>query len=129
MAIAEAIYARLDGAAGLTALVSHRIYPVQAPQAATLPYVIYREVSAERISAMGADTGMVRPRYQVSVFASSWSSAHAVATQVRLALQRFRGTSAGVTIEEIFMQNSLELTDDEIEVKHIAMDFEINHRE
>jgi hypothetical protein len=129
MAIAEAIFALLDGAAGLTALTSHRIYPVNAAQSATLPFVVYREVSAERISAMGVDTGMVRPRYQVSVFASSWSSARAVAVQVRLALQRFRGTSAGVTIEEIFMLNSLELTDDNIEVKQVVMDFEINHRE
>jgi hypothetical protein len=75
------------------------------------------------------DTGMTRPRYQVNAWGRSWAEARAVAEQVRLALQRFRGIVSGTTIEEIFYLNSTELPEDEIELRQIAMDFEINHRE
>ena len=80
------------------ALVSGRVYPVHMPQAPTYPCATYTKVSGPRIHAMTEDTGLARPRFQVSCWAydrdnhhTAYSTAKAVAEQVRDALQDYSG--------------------------------------
>lgn len=94
----EALYARLSGFAGLSALVGSRIYPLRAPQTAALPLVVFQRISTIRWSAFGSDTGLARPRIQVTAWATTAMAAKSVKEQVRAALQRWRGTVAGVEI-------------------------------
>jgi hypothetical protein len=109
----EALYARLSGYASLTALVGARIYPLRAPQTAPLPYVVYQRISTIRWSAMGVDTGLARPRMQLTAWASTPAAAKAVKEQVRAALQRWRGTAANVTILDSFLADERDLVDEE----------------
>ncbi len=112
MSIEIAIRARLAGFAGLSALVGTRIYPNFIPEGSTLPAIAYEVISAERESAMGADIGTSHFRIQLTIFATSYSETGQlldVATQTRLALQRFSGTVAGVEICNIFIENDLDI--------------------
>lgn len=129
MSIEESLFTRLSTHAGLSALVSARIYPLILPQKPTLPAVTYTRVSGERVSAMGADTVIARPRFQVSCFASTYASARAVAAQVRAALQRWRGTVGGVVIQDSFIESEIDLYEDDTKLYHTALDFEIIHEE
>ena len=131
----EAIYTRLSGFAGLTALVGTRIYPDDRPHGALLPAVVFGLVTEIRHSALGTDTPIVRATYQFSCFAGgpgvdngSLVSVN-VKRQVQLALQRFRGTVAGVVIQDCFLQNAVALRELEIDVNHIAVDVEIIYEE
>ena len=131
MTVEAEIYDRLSGHAGLSALVINRIYPNHVPQNVTLPAVSYHRVSAVRPSAMGADSGVVRARFQVDVWASSFadaSGARPVAEQVRLALQRW-STTSGTIVQETFFLNERDLYEDRRDLHHAALDFEINYEE
>ena len=133
MSIEGAIFARLSGFAGLTALVVSRIYPELAPQSPTSPFLTYSRIStAPRESAMGTDAGLVLPRFQVSSWADgegAFETARAVAEQVRAALQRFRGTLASTEILDSFLDHERHIYDGELQLHQVAMDFLIWHRE
>ena len=136
MTVEAEIYTRLKDFAGLSALVSDRIYPVTMPQNVEMPAVSYRRVSAERISAMGVDTGLVRARFQVDCWSGehddgtvgTFDEARAVAKQVRLALQRWRNTS-GTVVQDTFMIGDQDLHEHDTETYHAALDFEIFYEE
>ncbi len=127
--VEEAIYSRLSTHAGVSALVGSRIYPSLMPQNVTLPALTYIKVAGPRVSAMSIDTGVARPRFQVSCWSQTYSQAKALAAQVRAALQRWRGTESGVVIQASFMENEIDLYDNETELHHVALDFEISHEE
>ncbi len=138
MAIEEAVYSRLSTFAGLTALVgappNDRIYRVRLPQDVTLPAVRFAKVAVERIGAMGADPGLARARYQFSCWANDPDQARDVAEQIRAALQRWRGTEAGVVIQDSFFETEVDLFEPDVGdptrgIFHRAIDFEIVHEE
>ena len=129
MSIETALYTQLSGYAGLTDLVSTRIYPLILPQDCSLPAVTYFRVSGPRIHAMGSDTGNAMPRFQISCWASTYSSVKAVATQVRAALSRLQDTVDSVVIEDIFIENEMDVYDPDVETYHTSLDFIVMHRE
>ena len=103
----EALQTRLAAFAGLSALVAARIYAVRAPQNPTLPYVTYQRIAAERFSAMGSDTGVASVLMQLD----AWSEASAlqakqVATQVRLALERWRSEASDPVVLDVFIERN-----------------------
>lgn len=135
MSIESDIFDRLTGFAGLSALVSTRVFPVAAPPNVTFPIVVYSRVSAERPSVMGVDSGIVRARYQVTAWdgrragdEADYDSARAVAEQVRQALQRWRKASATV-VQDTFLQSEFVGFDDDAEAYFVTLEFEINHLE
>jgi len=127
--IEDAIFTRLTTHAGLSALIGTRAYPLQAPQNAATPFLVYQRVSAQRISAMGNDTGLARGRFQVSCFASTYSSAKDVAAQARAALQRWRGTVNGTTIQDTYFENDVDVYNPGTLIYHVAIDVEIIYEE
>lgn len=98
-----ALHTRLAGFAGLTALVAQRIYATKPPQNATYPAVSHFGLPGQKYSAMGADAAVASRRFQVSSWGDTKSAALDVATQVRKALQRFRGTSDGIVVQDVFV--------------------------
>lgn len=131
MTVSNALYDRLSNYAGLSALVSDRIYPNLAPQSVTLPYVVYERVSGTRIRALNADTDLASPRYQFSVYSNSYLEAESVIEQIRAALQRYTGTvgSPGVVIEDCTIESETDFYDAQTELHERTMDFLIWHRE
>jgi len=130
--IDEAIFSRLSNYAGLTALVGTSpagIFPVIAPQDVARPFVVFQKISNERISAMGSDTDIARARFQFTSYAETHEGARDVGKQVRLALQRYSGVVATVTIDDIFIENELDDYDPETLLHSKVQDFEVIHRE
>ena len=136
MAIEEALYSRLTNFAGLTDLISTRVFQVKKEFGnPAFPYLIFERINSERHSAMTADTGDVTVEWRFHAWAKDASakagskSASDVITQVRAALQRFSGTVAGTEIKASFVVNEFDLGEDEDAVYHKVMDFEITHAE
>lgn len=125
----EAVFARLQAVSGVTDLVGVRVYPQLLPQRATKPAVTYQRISADRESAMGADIDLVWARMQISSWAATYSEAKALARQVRLALQRWGGTAAGVVVDEVFILNEIDRYEDEVEIHRVIQDFKMWYRE
>lgn len=133
MTIESTIFARLQAVSGLTALIGsspcRAYFGGKAPQNPATPYVVWFRVSEQRDSAMGGDIGVVRGRYQFSVFAETADSASAVAEQLRLALQRWRNSSGGTAVQDTYLLTRQDLYEDDTKLHHAALDFEIVHQE
>lgn len=136
MTIEAEIFARLDGFAGLNALVGNRIFPNHLPQNVEMPAVSYFLVGAERPSSMGVDDGIVRSVYEFDAWSGKhlddtsggYDEMHAVTEQLRLALQRWR-TTTGTIILDSFFQDAQDLYEDEIDTHRGLLEFEIIYRE
>ena len=101
MGLGAAIYTRLTGHAGTTALVSTRVYPNTAPQDATLPYVVYEQESARRLETFGGSSGNARAVVEIAAWDETYDGARALGEQIRLALEGFSGTVASVVIDYV----------------------------
>jgi hypothetical protein len=137
--IADALYTILSGFAGLTALVSTRIYPRRAPQEVTAPYVIFQRISTIRDHSHSGPSGLANPRYQFDAYAATPEEADAISDQIRLALDGYTGTVTSgespalfpdVWIQGIFAEDERDITfDDKAELHRTSSDFFIFHRE
>ena len=123
-----AIKARLEAVSGVTDLVAARIYPAVLPQNPTLPAITFQRIDGPRLSAMTNDV-WAEPRIQINSYAAKYTGAKALAQQVRIALQRWSGTSAGVVIHDIFIENDRDNYDDEVEAWRVIADYLVQHDE
>jgi len=86
-------------------------WPMEAPESAALPYVIYGRTSTQRELTMPAPPPLtVNPSatFSVLIYASTYSSVKALADSVRSALHNFNGTANGVTIRQCLITEELD---------------------
>jgi hypothetical protein len=93
-------------------------WPMEAPEGAALPYVIYGRTSTQRETIMAGNTPLdVTPSatFSVLLYASTYSAVKALADSVRSALHNFNGTANGVTIVECLITEELDGSPDYLE--------------
>jgi len=120
MAFGATLYTRLANFAGLTALVSTRIYPVVMRQQDTMPALRYNRVSSITPSAMGSDVGITRYRYQFDVFGSTYATMDAVVVQLKLAVVRWSASG----LQDSFMQTESDYYEDAVKLYRTRLDVE-----
>lgn len=120
----------LTGYAGLTALISTRVYPFMIPQGATMPCVTYQRIDTPRTLSHG-DSGatgtLARARIQFSSWAATLSSAMAIAEQLRAALNGKTGSIGtapnAVTVRAILVDNEMQDFEPDIEMFRVISDY------
>lgn len=106
--IEEAMVTRLLADATVAAAVGTRIYPVAAPQGATMPHIVYQRISGPRVhSHDGSD--LAHPRFQFACNAATYAAAKALANAVREELDGTHVTQSGVRIDRIQVQNEMDV--------------------
>lgn len=121
MSFSEDLYTRLSNFAGLTALVSTRIYPLKLKQQDTMPALRYTKVSSVTPSAMGVDVGLTDYRYQFDVFGTTYASADDVLRQLKAATQRW--SDAGIGLQDSFILTESDMAyESEVELYRIRLD-------
>lgn len=125
--IEEAIYSALAGNGILTALVLTRIYPLDVPQEAILPYVVFSKTGGIRHSAMGTDLSLMESRIEVEIWADSLKEARAVADAVRGVMQRWRGTYGGVVVQDSLITAEYDEYSSDDDAYQSVIDFQIFH--
>jgi hypothetical protein len=127
----EGLYTYLSTFAGLTALVSTRVYAFKLPQGATLPAVTFQRISSARSlthDTSGAGNDLARPRFQIDAWATTYSSAKAISDQIRAALNGKRGTIAtGVSINAALVEDERPAFEPETNIYQISCDYFIWH--
>lgn len=101
----NAVKARLQAHAGVTALISGRVFFNHLPDRKTLPAATVSLVSSPRIPLFGGDADKVRSRIEVECWATTQAGAKALAAQSILALQRWAGTIADTVIHDVFVDD------------------------
>ncbi len=100
MSIGSLAYSALAANTALSALVAARIYPVIAQAQVAYPYLVYSEVYNAPQNSLSGWSGCDNTRFQIDCWAKSYSNAHAVADQVRIAMAA-ASTFKGVCINTL----------------------------
>jgi len=132
MEINDALYSYLSTYAGLSALISTRIYPDILPQSPTVPAITYQSISKVREHLFRADSTLVKSRYQFSCFGNTRSSSKAVAKQIRFALQNYSGTmggTGGVIVNAVEIDGEDDNYESDTKLYSTMLDFLIWHEE
>lgn len=107
--VEEALVARMQADATITAAVKTgtvwRIYPLAAPQGAAMPLITYQKISGPREHTHDRVGDLARPRFQFMAIASTYGAAKALINAVRTSLDNFRGTTSGVVIDAVQVEN------------------------
>jgi hypothetical protein len=130
--IEESLYKHLSTYAGLTALVSTRIYPIIAPQSGTLPAVTLQSISTDRVHAFQQDTGFAGKMIQVSSWGDTYSSVKSVSNQVRFALQDYSGVMGGLggaAVNAVLIENEMDDYDSLTKTYVVHQEYEIWYQE
>lgn len=135
MTFEESLFKYLSTYAGLTALVSKKIFPNAIPQKTALPAIVYTKVSGEMMmSATEGNYGLCRPVYQISVHSSTYTNLKSIVTQVKNALLNYSGTmggTGGIDIQGCFLVSEFDdyTSGDGTEVHSANLDFEFYYNE
>jgi len=132
MLIEQALMTYLLAQSGITSLVGQRIYFVQAPQDTETPYIVVTKVSGVREHSHDGSSHLAHPRFQFSVFATTYSSAKSIASALQTALQGYSGTmggESGVSVGATFYENEMDFYETESQLYHVPVDYIIWHTE
>ena len=91
-------------------------YPMEAPEGAALPYVIYGRMATERqLSMTNAVAFNPAADFQLLLYASTYFAAKTLADAVRQAMHNFNGTAHGVTIRQCLVTDEMDGPPDYLE--------------
>jgi hypothetical protein len=128
--IEEALYSLLANTPSIVALVDDRIYPNGGAEDDRYPLVTYEKIRGASEQSHDGISGLAHPIFQINCFASKYSDTITLAEAIRLLLQGYRGTVAGVEIQSSrFLGDQDVGRDPETKAYARVLDFEIYHSE
>lgn len=108
--VPEGLYAKLSGHSGVSALVSTRIDPIEAPQSYAMPYIVYQIVSEVPYYVHRGETGFMETTFQLTLFASTYLAMTQLCDAVRDCLSGFVGTmTTGVSSMGCFLESYVDV--------------------
>jgi hypothetical protein len=125
--IENAIRARLLADSAVAAIVSTRVYYLEAPQNVTKPYVVFFDVSdPDKNWKVGVDGS--NPRFQVESIDdnTSLTNVKALDKAVRASLRDFKGSMDGINVNYIERGKAQVFRDPE-NVIRLTRDFVVNY--
>ncbi len=105
--------------------VGERVYPIQLPQNAVFPAVRYNRISALRDYTLTGPDCLPAARYQIDIFAETFTEARSVWDLVRIALDGFEASE----IQYITLDNETEDYEDETQLFRVIGDFVVQYVE
>lgn len=128
--IHEAVYSRLKNNAGVSAIVSSRVYPQKASQGVSLPCVVYQRIgTTNRFLHHTGTTDSALSRFQIDCWAKTPAQALQLSQAVVGCLHGWKGTEGS---EQIYYSQVVDTQDGfDLETGEyvIPMDVEIFHKE
>ena len=103
MSVTEApeafLYQRLTSPTAVSQYIGTRVYPLLAPMGTPMPLVVYQRTGVDRPRHLGGNVGNPVVTLQLTAYDTSYTSVKQIARAVRLAVDNWTGTTAGVTIQ------------------------------
>ena len=122
----EDLFAHLTGETTFSDKFGNRLYPIQAPQNATYPCVVYTVVTNEGDYAHDGPTEIGEKRYQFDVMAEDPLDLERGGDILKSLLSGFKGTmNSRSNVGYIFLDNEIEIRDKELEKYTKSIDFRI----
>ena len=76
-----------------------------ASQIPTFPAATYQKVSGPRDYTQGGLSALQRPRFQIDCWHTDYTAAHALASEVLLAISIYKTAQIGVSVEATFIED------------------------
>jgi hypothetical protein len=139
--IQEALFARLSGHSGVSALTGTRIYPLVIPQQSydevtRQPCVVYQMNGRGRQVRFAGTGDLVAGSVQVDAYARTYAQAQALAAALRDALMDYSGVvilpgspQRTVTIKKCFLDREFDLMDEEPGLYRVSQEYAVWHLE
>lgn len=124
----ENVRGHLLADAAMVELVAQRVYPDQAPERATLPYVVYADISLETDQNLRGASGMRDSRIQFDVYSKTKYEARLIREGILRLLDGYYGTpvEGGVVIGSAMLSNHR--SDYDTREKVFSYGFDINFK-
>lgn len=106
----------------------YRVFCGKVTQGTQLPYVNHFQVSMNPTFSKDNKNELKVIRYQISVFAKTKAESISISDQIVLNLQGVTGNIKGHHIESIRNMDENDLYEDDAEVYHRVIDFEIRYK-
>jgi hypothetical protein len=132
MLVDEALVSHLLSKTAITSIVSSRVYGMIAPQDAPYPHITINQISGERVRSMEGSSGLNRAVFNVHVWAKKPLEAKTLSDKVRLVVDGFKGLMGGVSgvyIGACFVEDDIDLYDDQALCHHVVRKLVVWHRE
>lgn len=107
----DLLYAKLSGDATLTATVGSRIYPTEADEDASLPFLVYDSETADPQHHWGGPSYLDLLDAEVRAVATTRAQAKTLIDRVVEILDGFAGTAGGQTVQIIHFRSTNKITD------------------
>lgn len=107
--VEKVLYYLLKEDVDVKALVGTRIYPVNIPQAASMPAIVYEQTAGPREHTMAGPIGMVAAGFNINCWAETYGGADALADKVRILLDGYDSTVGTVYVYVMFLENETDL--------------------
>lgn len=130
MKIEESLYSALISDATVRGYVYNRVYPLIAPDNADVPFIVYQVIDKAALHTMTDDSDISSTAFQVSAWATNYSTAKALAVAVKTLLTDYGGLFGGlggVPVQKIIYDGDDDVHDPVTGRFHIPMDFTIWH--
>ena len=95
---------------------TNRVYWLDAPNGAALPYVTVQQVAGDVEITHGGATDLQMGLFQVDCYGATWADSVAIRDLVEGALKGYKGTfgsSPGTTIDAVFTANPIDFVEHE----------------
>jgi hypothetical protein len=135
LTIEAGLVTKLTTTAGLTALISTRVYLERIPQGGTLPCLTYQRISTPRVLThdTSGSAGTAYPRFQFDAWAATYLSAKAITDALRAALNGFKGTITSgadtVVVQAALIDTETSAPDLEADLARVRSEYVIWHVE
>lgn len=105
------LFQRLTSQTSVSSLIGSRVYPLVAPQGTPLPLIVYQRTAVERPQSLTGNVGNPVVTLQLTTYGTSYTSVKQIARAVRLTIDGWTGTTAGVTIQRTTLQTEADGVD------------------
>lgn len=112
--------------------LENQIYPTNAPEGATKPYLVYARITTNKLKTLKGYTGKEYISYMFSIMATRYSDMKSLTKQVEDFLIQLPGKAIGtqqIYIEDININNVAEKYEHELKVNRGIIDFTIYFEE
>lgn len=105
------LYGRLTSQTAVSSLIGTRVFPLLAPAGTPLPLVVYQRTAVDRPQSLAGNVGNPVVTLQLTTYGTSYTSVKSIARAVRLTVDGWTGTTAGVTIQRTTLQTEADGVD------------------
>lgn len=119
----KSIYSLLSGAAGVTNIVSTRIFPSRIPQIKDFPAISYHQIANVPSETKDDVSRFDREDFDINLWSKDYSQINSLAKEVRAALDRKSINAQGITVDQIVFVREIDDYSDPAEIYKKILQF------